>query len=68
MGFTKDEKGNDSSARLIFIIGSIWAMGMTSALAFYTKLPIGELIAFYGSIQGILIGLKLGQKPMEDKK
>ena len=65
--YLKDTKGNDSSNRLIFVIGSIWVMAMTTYLAFKgTDVPI--LIAFYSGIQAVLIGLKLGQKPMEEKK
>lgn len=68
MSFAKDELGRDSSTRLIFIIGSLWAMLMTTGMAFYLKSPVGELVAFYGAIQGILVGLKLGQKNIEKPK
>lgn len=65
--FLKDAKGNDSSNRLIFVIGSLWVMAMTTYLGFKgIEVPI--LIAFYSGIQAVLIGLKLGQMPLERDK
>lgn len=67
MGFLREASGGYSSARLIFIIGSIWAMAITSYLAVSdTDVPV--LIAFFTAIEGVWIALKLGQKPMEQKK
>lgn len=67
MGFLREASGGYSSARLIFIIGSIWAMTITSYLAVSdTDVPV--LIAFFTAIEGVWIALKLGQKPMEQKK
>jgi branched-subunit amino acid permease len=65
--YLHESTGNKSSNRLIFVIGSFWVMIMTTGLAFISKAEIPLLIAFYTSIQGVLIGLKLGQKPMESK-
>jgi len=66
MGFLTEASGGKSSARLIFIIGSIWTMLLTSYLALHGT-ESGILIAVFGSLQGTYIGLKLGQKPMEQK-
>jgi len=63
--YLKDAKGNDSSNRLIFVIGSLWCMAMTTYLGVWTNCEVPILIAFYSGIQAVLIGLKLGQKPME---
>jgi len=67
MGYLKEDNGRDSSTRLIFIIGSFWVMLMCSYLVVFTEITPGALVATYGSLEGVLIGLKLGQKPMEQK-
>jgi len=67
MGFLDEPAAGRSTARLIFVIGSVWAMVLTSYLALTGTEP-GILIAVFGSLQGTYIGLKLGQKPMEQKK
>lgn len=66
MGFLTEANGGFSSARLIFIIGSIWTMMMTTLLAFQGAEHL-ELVAFFVPVQGLWVGLKLGQKPMEQK-
>jgi hypothetical protein len=65
-GFLKEEGGGYSSARLVFVIGSVWIMALCSYMAIKGA-DIPGLIALYSAIQGVLIGLKLGQKPMEEK-
>ena len=42
-------------------------MLMCSYLVVFTEITPGALVATYGSLEGVLIGLKLGQKPMEQK-
>ena len=66
-GFFKEEGGSFSSARLIFAIGSVWTMALCSYLAFNGAEP-GALVATFSALQGVFVGLKLGQKPMEAKK
>lgn len=66
MGFLKEASGGHSSARLIFIIGSIWTMLITSYLAI-KDVDIPVLIAFFTAVEGVWVALKLGQKPMEQK-
>ena len=65
-GFLREEGGGYSSTRLVFIVGSIWNMALCSYLAF-NGAEIPGLIALFSAIEGVLIGLKLGQKPMEEK-
>jgi len=65
--FLSEATGGFSSARLIFIIGSIWTMGMTTLLAIQGAEPM-LLVAFFGPTEAVWVGLKLGQKPMEEKK
>ena len=67
-GYLKEENGQRSSMRLIFIIGSLWSMAFTTFLALGDKVEPGILVAVFGSLQGTYIAMKLGQKPMETKK
>jgi len=61
------ESSGTSSTRLMFIIGLIWSMVVTTVLAFVMKWSAGEFIAVFTATSGIFVGLKLGQKPMEKK-
>ena len=65
--FLKEKNGQSSSTRLIFFIGAFWTMSLTTYLTFKGN-QIGELIAFFSALMGVFVALKLGQKPMEDKK
>jgi len=65
-GFLRESGGGYSSTRLVFIIGSVWNMSLCSYLAF-NGADIPGLIALFSAVEGVLIGLKLGQKPMEEK-
>jgi hypothetical protein len=66
MALLREPNGEFSSARLIFIIGSIWTMLMTTYLAWQGATHL-ELVAFFGPVEAVWVGLKLGQKPMEQK-
>lgn len=72
--FLENNPGESSSGRLIFILGSLWLMSITTYLAIRGS-DLGSLLAFYTSVQGILGGfilvhkkLENGSKPVEDKK
>jgi hypothetical protein len=65
--FLQSSPGNFSSTRLMFVIGLLWAMTITTIGAFMLKWSPGEIIAVYSALSGISVGLKLGQKPMEGK-
>ena len=65
MSYLKEKSGLNSSTRLMFIIGLVWAMTVTTLLTFAMKWSAGEFIAVFTATSGIFIGLKLGQKPME---
>jgi hypothetical protein len=65
--FLKEKNGSDSSARLIFVIGSLWNMA-TSTYLIYKGTDPALVLAFFSGVEAVLIGLKLGQKPMEEKK
>lgn len=67
IGYTETTPGNKSATRLIFLIGSLWNMVMSSYLVF-TKVDPAMCLAFFSGIQAVLIGLKLGQKPLENAK
>jgi len=67
VGFLREESGGFSSTRLIFVIGSIWNMAICSFLVL-DGIESGALVATFSAIEGVFVGLKLGQKPMENKK
>lgn len=68
VGFLKGADGGYSSTRLIFVIGSVWNMGLCSYLVIFGDIGAGALVATFSAIEGVWVGLKLGQKPMEEKK
>lgn len=65
-GFFQESPGQNSATRLIFVIGSIWAMGMSVYFAFNGTEP-ATILAFFAGAEGSMAGLKLGQKVMEGK-
>ena len=68
-GFFKDEKGNKSANRLIFIIGMFWLMGITSVVLLKTSSPdVISITTMFVTISSILYGGKLVQKHQETKK
>lgn len=67
IGLFEEDNGSKSSTRYIFVIGSIWNMLLCSYLVVFGDIGPTGLIAVYSSIQGVMLGLKLGQKPMEEK-
>jgi len=64
-GFLREASGGLSSTRLIFMVGSIWNMALCSYLVL-TGIEAGALVATFAALQGVFVGLKLGQKPMEN--
>lgn len=62
--FLKENNGQSSSTRLIFFVGSLWAMYITTYLVLKGESGVNVVIT-YTSIMGVLTGLKLGQKAME---
>jgi hypothetical protein len=67
MKFLEGADGGKSSTRLIFVVGSVWNMVLCSYLVF-DGIEAGALVATFSAIEGVFVGLKLGQKPMENKK
>lgn len=66
-GILREEDGSLSSTRLVFVIGSVWNMGLCTYLVL-NGIEAGALVATFSALQGVFVGLKLGQKPMEGKK
>ena len=66
-GYLKEADGRFSSTRLVFVIGSVWNMALCTYLVF-NGIEAGALVATFSALQGVFVGLKLGQKPMEGKK
>ena len=67
IGLFESYPGNTSSTRVMFVIGLAWSMLMTTLGLFLLKWGSGEAIAFLTATSAIFVGLKLGQKPMENK-
>lgn len=67
--FFKETNGQSSMTRLIFFVGMLYAMGFLSFWTFKQQPTpgAGEIVALWAGLTGTLIGLKLGQKPMEQK-
>ena len=62
-----EEPTGKSITRVMFVIGILWAMLVTTVLTFSMDWSAGEFIAVFTATSGIFIGLKLGQKPMEKR-
>ena len=67
-GFFQEITGAKSSARLVFVIGMAWAMTVTTLMTIIMGWSAGEFIAVFTSRSAVFVGLKLGQKPMENKQ
>lgn len=68
MSYLKENNGQHSSMRLMFVIGMIWAMVTSSLFTFVFKWTAAEFILVFTTISGTFIGMKLGQKGIEKKK
>lgn len=68
MGFLTEPSGTNSAARLIFVIGSIWTMLLCTYFAVFTDITSTALVIMFSAMETVWVGLKLGQKPMEQKK
>lgn len=66
--FLQEAPNKNSANRLIFVLGSFWNMGMTTALAFaFDGITTAGLLAFFTGVQSVFVGLKVLQKPNENK-
>ena len=63
----EEDNGRLSSMRLIFIIGTIWNMVITSIFLMAGH-SATEAIVFFSAVEGVFAGTKLAQKPMEKGK
>jgi len=71
-GFFEEAPGVKSSQRLVFVVGMLWAMALTTFLVYlkgFKKLDIGlaDIGIFAGIIFGIFTTGKLLQKRDENK-
>jgi len=66
MGYFQEANGKGSVIRLVFFIGSLWNMALCSYFALNEVSPT-TIITVFSVIEGALLGMKLGQKPMEQK-
>lgn len=67
MSFLKENNGQNSSTRLMFVIGMSWAMITSSVFTFMFEWSAAEFILVFTTISGTFIGMKLGQKGIENK-
>lgn len=67
MQFLKENNGQYSSSRVIFTFGMFWAMITSVVMAIVMEWGAGEFIAVFSAQTAPFVGLKLGQKPMEEK-
>lgn len=66
LGFFKESDGSPSSQRLIYILGSLYAMAM-GAWVFAVSKDFTALIAVVTSVSGVFCAGKLIQKQMENQ-
>ena len=66
--FWEESPGNQSANRLIFIIGSLWLMFLTTYIIVEKLTTITEVGIFFATIFGLLAGTKLIQKNQEMSK
>lgn len=64
VGYCQEEQGVNSATRLIFVIGSLWNIAMTTFI-FVKGVDYAGCLAFFSGVEAVLLGLKLGQKAME---
>lgn len=68
MSYLKEDNGQNSSTRLMFVIGMSWAMVTSSLFTYMFAWTAAEFILVFTTISGTFIGMKLGQKGIENKK
>lgn len=67
MKYLKDDFGNSSSTRLMFVIGLSWSMVVSTVFTWFFKWSAAEFVLVFTTTNGTFIALKLGQKSMEPK-
>ena len=67
VGMFEEAPGEISVTRVMFFVGLLWAMLLTTLGAFALGWKSGEVIAVFAALSGVFIGLKLGQKSMENQ-
>lgn len=65
IGFFQDSNGDFSIMRLIFAIGMIWIMALTTGMAI-AGTGVLLLISLFSAVSAVFVGLKLGQTQMEN--
>jgi hypothetical protein len=65
VGIFESTEGNTSSARVMFVLGLVWTILMTSVGLLWLSWAVGEAIAFFTATSGVFVTLKLGQKAIE---
>jgi hypothetical protein len=68
MSYLKEDSGKNSASRVVFIVGMLWSMLVSTVLTITMDWEAGEFIAVFTATSAVFVGLKLGQKPLESKK
>lgn len=66
-GFFQEDNGSYSMTRVVFLALICYGILQTSLGFFLLDWPVGEGIAFFGTVAGVATGGKLLQKTMEAK-
>jgi len=66
IGFFQESPGNNSITRVVFFIGCIWAMALSTIFIFTRIVTVGEVVALISGNIAPFLAMKLIQKPMEN--
>jgi amino acid permease len=67
-GFFQEAPNDNSITRLVFFIGCIWAMILTTYfVCTHPTIAVGEIVALVSGNIAPFLAMKLIQKPMENK-
>ena len=67
IGFFQEAPNDNSITRLVFFIGCIWAMSISTVFIFTHTVSVGEVVALISGNIAPFLAMKLIQKPMENK-
>ena len=65
-GFFQESPGNNSITRVVFFVGCVWAMAISTIFIFTRTVTVGEVVALISGNIAPFLAMKLIQKPMEN--
>ena len=66
-GFFEEAPGEKSATRLVFVVGSIWAMLITSYVVVVAHSDLMAVAGMFAALFAPVAALKVVQKPFESK-